>query len=267
MQPAPAARRLGDRGHGVDRGRRGGADRRHDRGRVGEVAQVVRACGTRSRTRPCAPRGRASGRPCRPTSARARSTTTTSRPVASRAAISAASVEVEALSSMWPCQPPGSPSRSADPVEHDALELGGGRRGAPQDRHRVERRRQQLGQDRRLRGAGGEVGEVARMLPVGDAGQQDLVEIAQHRSERLWLLGRPRAAGRGSLPAPPARARAARRPARGTAAHSSAAAPSLRRSVHSARSLRELVADARQLLGYPPQPSPGILVVCPPSRG
>jgi len=35
---------------------------------------------------------------------------TTLRPVTCRAAISAASVEVEAVSSMWPCQPSGSPS-------------------------------------------------------------------------------------------------------------------------------------------------------------
>ncbi len=39
--------------------------------------------------------------------------TTTSRPVASRAAISAAIVEVEAVSSMCPCHPDGSPSSCA----------------------------------------------------------------------------------------------------------------------------------------------------------
>ena len=38
---------------------------------------------------------------------------TSSRPVASRAAISAAIVEVEALSSICPCQPSGSPSNFA----------------------------------------------------------------------------------------------------------------------------------------------------------
>ena len=38
---------------------------------------------------------------------------TRSRPVASRAAISAAIVAIEALSSMWPCQPAGSPSSCA----------------------------------------------------------------------------------------------------------------------------------------------------------
>jgi hypothetical protein len=39
--------------------------------------------------------------------------TTSLRPVASRAAIMAASVEVDALSSMWPCQSSGSPSNRA----------------------------------------------------------------------------------------------------------------------------------------------------------
>ena len=39
--------------------------------------------------------------------------TTTLRPVAWRAAIMAAIVEVEAASSMWPCQPSGSPSSCA----------------------------------------------------------------------------------------------------------------------------------------------------------
>ncbi len=39
--------------------------------------------------------------------------TTVERPVASRAAMIEARVEVEALSSMWPCQPLGRPSRSA----------------------------------------------------------------------------------------------------------------------------------------------------------
>ena len=39
--------------------------------------------------------------------------TTRSRPVATRAAIIAASVEVEAVSSMWPCQPLGRPRSCA----------------------------------------------------------------------------------------------------------------------------------------------------------
>ncbi len=39
--------------------------------------------------------------------------TATLRPVTWRAAIMAASVEVEAASSMWPCQPSGSPSSCA----------------------------------------------------------------------------------------------------------------------------------------------------------
>ena len=44
--------------------------------------------------------------------------TTTLRPVAWRAAISAASVEVDAVSSMWPCQPAREAEQLGDPVEH-----------------------------------------------------------------------------------------------------------------------------------------------------
>ena len=103
------------------------------------------------------------------------------------------------------------PEQLGDPVEHHALELGRRRRRAPQDRDRVERRRQQLGEDRRLGRAGGEVREVARVLPVRDAREQHLVEVAQHRRERLGLVGRAgRQARPGSRPARPARAPAAR---------------------------------------------------------
>ena len=76
--------------------------------------------------------------------------TTTLRPVTWRAAISAASVEVEAVSSMWPCQPVGQAEQLRDPVADEPLELGRRRRGAPQERHLVERGGEQLGEDPRL---------------------------------------------------------------------------------------------------------------------
>ena len=93
----------------------------------------------------------------------------------------------------------GQPEQVGRPVEHQALELGRRRRGPPQERDRVERGREQLGQDSRLRRARREVREVARVLPVGDARQQDLVEVAEHRGERLGLFRRACAEGaRGS---------------------------------------------------------------------
>ncbi len=116
--------------------------------------------------------------------------TTTFRPVSSRAAIRAVRVEVEAVSSMCPCQLAGRPSSWASQSRVTQLELGRGGRGAPEERHLVERGREQLGQDRRLRAARREVGEEARRLPVGDPRHQHLVEVAQDRGERLPALRR-----------------------------------------------------------------------------
>ena len=111
------------------------------------------------------------------------------RPVTWRAAISAASVDVEAVSSMCPCQPSGRPS-SCRAQSAAQLELGRRRRGAPEDRDLVQRRRDQLGEDPRLRGGDGEVGEEARVLPVRERRDDQLVEVAEDVRERLAGLGR-----------------------------------------------------------------------------
>ena len=111
-------------------------------------------------------------------------------PCACRAAASAASVEVEAVSSMWPFQEAGSPSRSASQASDDLLQLGCGRRGAPEHRVLVEGRGEELGEDSRLGRGCREVGEESRVLPVSHPGHEDLVQIAQHRGERLAPLGR-----------------------------------------------------------------------------
>ena len=151
---------------------------------------------------------------------------------ASRAATSAANVEVEAVSSMCPCQPRA--GRAAGPASRAVSSSSSvqRRRGAPEEADLVERRGEQLGEDAGLGGGVGEVGEEARVLPVRDARQEDLVEVAQHRRERLRLLGRRSGQLRADLARlRPAPAPAARRRARGTpAAHSSAAAPSSRKA-------------------------------------
>ena len=71
-----------------------------------------------------------------------------------RAAISAASVDVEAVSSMWPCQPAGQPEQLRDPVADEqpssSVEAGDVRQ---RNADLVQRRREQLGEDPRL-GAG-----------------------------------------------------------------------------------------------------------------
>ena len=79
-----------------------------------------------------------------------------------------------------------------EPGERDLLELGRGRRRAPEHRVLVERRDQELGEDARLGRGDAEVREEARVVPVRDARQQDRVEVGEHRRERLALSGRRR---------------------------------------------------------------------------
>ena len=84
---------------------------------------------------------------------------------------------------------------AAHPVEGAQLELGRRGRGAPEDRDLVQRRREQLGEDRRLRRASiGEVGEEARVLPVRERRAIRLVEVAEDVGERLAVLRRRRRA-------------------------------------------------------------------------
>src|SRR5207244_10379279 len=76
------------------------------------------------------------------------------------------------------------------PVEGHRLELRRGGRGAPDEGDRVERGGEELGEDARLRGRGREVREEARVLPVRDPGQEELVEVVEHGRERLGMLRR-----------------------------------------------------------------------------
>ena len=108
-----------------------------------------------------------------------------------RAAASAASVEVEAVSSMWPCQSAGRPSSCATQrtaTYSSSVPAGEARRGS----RTAFRRRDQLGQDGRLRRARREVGEEARVVPVRDGRQDHLVEVAQDVRELLGLVRRRR---------------------------------------------------------------------------
>ncbi len=126
----------------------------------------------------------------------------------------------------------GQPEQLGHPPQNHALELGRGGCGAPQDGDRVQRGRQQLGEDGRLGSAGGEIGEVARVLPVGHARQEYLVQVAEHRGERLALFGGgPGSAAAMSPGATEASTGSSPTRSRYEAAHSSAAAPSRRRSV------------------------------------
>ncbi len=86
-----------------------------------------------------------------------------------------------------------------EPVECHLLQLLQRRRGAPEDPDLVQPRDQELGQDPRLGGGADEVGEEARALPVGQAGQEDVVEVAEDARERLSLLGRRNGQPRANL--------------------------------------------------------------------
>ena len=86
------------------------------------------------------------------------------------------------------------PEQVDEPVEDVRLDLRQRRAGGPDHALRAQPGRHQLGEDRRARRVGREVGEPARGLPVRDARQDDLVQVAQQRRERLGLLRRGRAA-------------------------------------------------------------------------
>ena len=84
----------------------------------------------------------------------------------------------------------GQADQLAEPAERDRLELGGGRRRAPQHRLLVERGRQKFGEDAGRARRDGEVREEARMVPVGEAGHEHALEVGHDGVERLRLLRR-----------------------------------------------------------------------------
>ena len=92
------------------------------------------------------------------------------------------------------------PEQVDEPVEHVGFELGAGGARRPQHALDPEPGRQKIAEDRGARGVGGEVGVEVGRLPVGEAGNDDLVEVAQHVREGLALLGR----GAGQAAADPA---------------------------------------------------------------
>ena len=91
-----------------------------------------------------------------------------------------------------PLEAVGQPDQTPQPGQGDLLELGHCRRGAPQHPLRVERRAQELGQDAGAAAADGEVGEEAGVVPVGQAGDDDTLDVGQHRVERFTRLRRGR---------------------------------------------------------------------------
>jgi len=82
------------------------------------------------------------------------------------------------------------PEQVHQPVEHMGLKLGAGGARRPQHALHPEPRGKQIAEDRGARRVGREVGVEVGRLPVREAGQDDLVHVAQHVGQGLALLRR-----------------------------------------------------------------------------
>ena len=230
MEPGPdAVERLGD-GLRRRRSRRSRWCRRPAWTNTGRQPSSMSSASSRARARPrpwpawpgrrrsSAPRPRRrdppSSRPSPATSAPAtsRRPSTAARPTPLcrtspplarwSAASSAVKVAVDAVS--WMTPPPGRAAagrllgqaeRLGQPVDDDLLDLGDRRAGGPDHPLRADAAGEQVAEDRGRRRVGREVGEEARVLPVRQAGHDDLVEVGEQGVERL---ARPRAPTAGS---------------------------------------------------------------------
>ncbi len=83
------------------------------------------------------------------------------------------------------------PQQLRQPVHHQVLQFGGGRGCPPNERHLVERRGDEFGHDSGWRRRRREVRKETRVLPMSDAGKEQ-VQIGQDRVERFGLVGRVR---------------------------------------------------------------------------
>ena len=93
----------------------------------------------------------------------------------------------------------GQAGHLAKPVEDARLQLGRGGRGLPEHALGAERRGEHLGEDRRRARVRREVGEEARVLPVGDPRQHHRREVGEDLVHRLAALGRREPEPRGDL--------------------------------------------------------------------
>ena len=75
------------------------------------------------------------------------------------------------------------------PAERHGFELGRRRRGPPQHRLLIERRRKELGEDAGRAGGDCEIREEAGMVPVRQAGHEHALEVGHDRLERFTVLG------------------------------------------------------------------------------
>ena len=109
---------------------------------------------------------------------------------ASRAAATAIIDEIDAVSITTPSNDVGQAHHLPQPIQHDLFEFSGRRRGAPQHAVDVEARREQLTQDAGHRSRNAEIGHKSRLIPMRDAGHDNVVEIGEHIVERFGVRGR-----------------------------------------------------------------------------
>ena len=93
-----------------------------------------------------------------------------------------------ALTRVAPAQRQG--EELGHPVDDAQLELGARRRRHPAHPVDAEARRQQLSEDRRVRGVGREVGEEVRVLPVHQPRHHDAIDVCEHVGEGLGVRRR-----------------------------------------------------------------------------
>ena len=92
---------------------------------------------------------------------------------------------MDAVSWMTPLQPSERPDHLSRPVGHDLLELGEGGARLPRQPQDPEAGAQVVAEHGGQLAVGREVAEEAGVLPVGEAGKQVGVEIAQDGLEGL----------------------------------------------------------------------------------
>ena len=82
-------------------------------------------------------------------------------------------------------KPLGQSAGLGQPVEHTGFHFGTGRTRLPQHALHAQRGTEQFGQHRRPGGIGRKIGEEIGRLPVGQAGDDDAVEVCQHGIKRF----------------------------------------------------------------------------------
>ncbi len=90
---------------------------------------------------------------------------------------------------MIPNQSGGNAGPFAEPAQGHLLQLGGGRRASPEHAVDVQGGGQHLPEDSRLGAGVGEVGHEAGVVPVGDGGHDEAVEIGQDGLHGLACFG------------------------------------------------------------------------------